>query len=677
MEIEPLTPGAYYTKRRTRFAVRSSVAERVELCLFDSSGREERVPMAAHAGDYFTCTLNGIAEGQLYGYRVHGPYAPSLGVRCNPHKLLLDPYARALHGELLWHDALLGHGEGDAPSALDSAPYMPRSVVVDSAFDWGDDAPPRTPLAESVICELHVKGFTQQLPGVPEALRGTYAGLGHAASIAHLRALGVTAVELLPIHAFASERALMARGLHNYWGYNTLGYFAPHAAYGSRTAIACEVRELKETVRALHRAGIEVILDVVYNHTAETDRLGPTLHLRGIDNAAYYALRHDDPSQYFDATGCGNTLSAEHPFAIELVLDSLRYWVRELHVDGFRFDLMPALLRKDGRVDLQAPLMRAIEADPLLSTVKLIAEPWDVGPDGYCVGAFPSPWLEWNGRYRDDVRDFWSGHAGGLHGIVQRMQGSPELYGTRSPTASVSFVTSHDGFTLRDLVSYQHKHNEANGEENRDGEHHNRGWNCGVEGETDDAHVRALRRRQQRNMLATLLLSPGTPMICAGDELGRTQRGNNNAYCQDNEVSWLDWLHVDSELLAFVRALLALRSKHAVLRPSSFDAVTLRAFRPDGLRLTHADLYSPHARAVALLIESRSLTRDPTAHGMLLLLNAAASSVRFSLPHAGHGFFRHRLDSAEPARPSAPGVMRAGTTLHLTAHSLRVLEESA
>jgi isoamylase len=670
--------GARYSREATSFAVRSSVAERVQLCLLDERGGEARVDMTAVGDGTFVHAMSGVAVGQRYGYRVHGPYDPKRGLRCNPHKLLIDPYARAITGQLSYRPETFGYVEGELdspPDMRDSAPFVPWSAVIDPAFDWGDDRAPRTALADSVIYEMHVKGFSQLNPAVPAELRGTYAGLAHEASIAHLLALGVTAVELLPIHAFASERALLARGLTNYWGYNTLGFFAPHAAYGTRSSLGCEVVELKRAIKALHAAGIEVILDVVYNHSAETGHDGPTVCFRGLDNAAYYALSPSDLRLYENWTGCGNTVTAEHPFALELILDSLRYWVTELHVDGFRFDLASAIVRTGGAVDMHHALLREAATDPVLAGIKLIAEPWDATADGYRVGAFPAPWSEWNGRYRDDVRDAWAGQDHGVARLLPRLLASPELYAQRGrePTASINFVTSHDGFTLRDLVTYEHKRNDENGEGNRDGEQHNRPIRCGAEGESDDPGVRALRFKQRCNVLSTLLLSAGVPMITAGDELGRTQRGNNNAYCQDNEVSWLDWQALDARLLSFATKLMAFRKKHGALRPRTWDDTRSRAFRSDGMAARHEDFASLALRALALWVAPS----DPDAPGLLILLNTDLHDQRFSLPRPrpGTAGFRHAIDTHEPERPPERGVLACDSTLRVAPHALRVLEE--
>jgi len=573
-QVWPGTPfplGASFDGSGTNFAVFSSVAEKVELCLFDEDGRESRRQLLQGIGHVWHCYLPDVMPGQRYGFRVGGPWDPHKGLRCNPAKLLIDPYARAFDGGLRWSSALFDYGEqgpDGPPNEQDSAADMLKSVVGQPFFDWGDDRLPRRPWSETVIYEAHVKGFTQTHPRVPPELRGTYAGIAHPVMIDHLQRLGVTAVELMPVHQFVHDGNLLERGLRNYWGYNTIGYFAPHDEYASARAVGRPVAEFKEMVRALHRAGIEVILDVVYNHTAEGNHLGPTICFRGLDNPAYYRLLADDPRYYMDYTGCGNTLYMRHPHVLQLLMDSLRYWVLEMHVDGFRFDLASALARELHDVERLSAFFDVIQQDPVVSRVKLIAEPWDVGEGGYQVGNFPPLWSEWNGRFRDCVRDYWRGHAGALGEFGYRLTGSSDLYATtgRRPHASINFVTSHDGFTLRDLVSYDQKHNQDNGEDDGDGEKHNRSWNCGVEGDSDAPEILALRRRQVRNLMATTVLAQGVPMLLAGDELGRTQRGNNNAYCQDNPLSWIDWEHVDTELLEFTRRLIAFKHEHAVFR---------------------------------------------------------------------------------------------------------------
>ncbi len=538
--------GATYDGVGTNFAIYSEVAEQVDLCLLDRDGSEERVRLREVDGFVWHGYLNGTGPGQRYGYRVHGSYDPPAGVRCNPAKLLLDPYAKAIEGAVSWGQPVFGYhfGSEQEPDPTDSGPFVPRSVVSSPYFDWGNDRPPRTPYHQSVIYEAHVRGLTKLHPGVPDELRGSYAGLAHPAVIDYLLDLGVTAVELMPVHQFVHDGFLTERGLSNYWGYNTIGFFAPHNAYSSAGQLGEQVPEFKSMVRALHDAGLEVILDVVYNHTAEGNQLGPTLCFRGIDNPKYYRLTDEpDRQHYFDTTGTGNSLLMSSPHVLQLIMDSLRYWVLEMHVDGFRFDLAAALARQFHDVDRLSAFFELVQQDPVISQVKLIAEPWDVGDGGYQVGNFPPLWTEWNGKYRDSVRDFWRGQPAALPEFASRLTGSADLYASdnRRPIASINFVTCHDGFTLADLVSFDHKHNAANGEDNRDGTDDNRSWNCGAEGTTDEPSVLALRARQQRNLLASLLLSQGVPMLLAGDELGRTQLGNNNGYCQDNELSWVHW----------------------------------------------------------------------------------------------------------------------------------------
>jgi glycogen operon protein len=640
-----VTLGAHLDGDGVRFAVVSGIADAVEVCLFDDSGRETRHALEPGDGDVWHGHVAGAGHGTRYGFRVWGPWDPGAGLRCNAAKLLLDPYARAIEGGVEWNAAL------DGDSADDSAPFVPRSVVSAAPFDWGDDHPPATALADSIIYELHVKGFTRLHPEVPEALRGTYAGLAHPAAIAHLQRLGVTAVELLPVHQFVHDRALVARGLRNYWGYQSIGYFAPHNEYAASDD---QVTEFKAMVRTLHAAGIEVLLDVVFNHTAEGDEHGPTLCFRGLDNPAYYRLA-DDRSRYVDDTGCGNTLDAHRPHGLRLVMDSLRYWVQEMHVDGFRFDLAVSLGRATRDFDPFGGFLDAVGQDPAVSEVKLIAEPWDVGQGGYDLGNFPPGWSEWNGRYRDTVRDLWRGAPGALADFATRLTGSSDLYGHgRRPQASINLVTVHDGFTLTDLVSYDAKHNEANGEDNRDGTNDNRSWNCGVEGPTDDPAVLELRARQRRNLLATLLLSEGVPLLLAGDELGRTQGGNNNAYCQDNPISWIDW-DGDRDLLDFVAAVCRIRRENDVFRRGRFFVDgELQWLRPDGAPMQGADWSDAGSRAVAVA----------TAGGALLV-NAWWDSLTFRLP--GDGAWAVEIDTADPAegRTASGTIELAGRSLVL------------
>ena len=653
------------------------------------------MPVRESTNQVWHVYLPEARPGLRYGYRVHGPWAPAEGHRFNPAKLLLDPYARAIEGEVRWDDTVFGYRVGADDLTLDdrdSAPAVPRSVVVDTAFTWGDDRPPRTPWSETVIYEVHVRGFTRRHPEVPEALRGTYAGLASPPVVDYLRRLGVTAVELMPVHAFVTDRILLERGLTNYWGYNSIGFFAPEGRYASTGRPGRQVAEFKTMVKTLHQAGIEVILDVVYNHTAEGNHLGPTLAFRGIDNAAYYRLT-EDRRYYMDYTGCGNTLNMTHPRTLQLIMDSLRYWIQEMHVDGFRFDLASALARELHDVDRLGAFFDIIHQDPVISQVKLIAEPWDLGEGGYQVGNFPVLWAEWNGIYRDTVRAFWKGDAGQAGAMAYRLTGSSDLYGRggRRPWASINFVTAHDGFTLHDLVSYNTKHNEANGEDNRDGHDHNLSWNHGVEGPTDDPAVVALRERQKRNFLATLLLSQGVPMLLHGDEVGRTQQGNNNAYCQDNELTWQDW-RIEGParaLLAFTRTLIALRRAHPVFRRSRFfygrrlhgaEVKDLTWFRPDGKEMGEEDWANPETRCFGLRLAGDALdeqdawgrpVRDDT---LLLVLNAHWEPVGFVLPAHRAGLrWELLLDTREPTGRRRRRPLRAGEVYPLEARSLALL----
>jgi isoamylase len=654
----PYPLGATFDGAGVNFAIFSEHATKVELCLFntpDDDAEYRRIHVREQTDFVWHVYIPGLGPGQAYGYRIHGPFEPGAGHRFNPHKLLVDPYAKAISGTLTWDDSLYGYPIG-APEAdlhldeRDSAPFMPKSVVVDSSFDWGDDRPPRRPLHDSVIYELHVKGFTRLHPLVDEGLRGTYAGLGSPPAIEYLTQLGVTAVELLPVHQFVDDRFLQERGLHNYWGYNTLGFFAPHASYATSTEAGAQVREFKEMVKALHAAGIEVILDVVYNHTAEGNRLGPTLSFRGVDNTVYYRLADNQRRYYMDVTGTGNTLDAGHPRTLQLIMDSLRYWVTEMHVDGFRFDLASALMR--GREDNQmSSFLDIVHQDPVISQVKLIAEPWDVGAGGYQVGNFPILWAEWNDKYRDTVRRFWRGDESQVAELAYRLTGSSDLYqhNGRRPHASINFVTAHDGFTLHDLVSYNEKHNEANGEDNRDGNDNNLSWNCGVEGPTEAPEIVALREKQKRNFLATLLLSQGVPMLVAGDEFGRTQRGNNNAYCQDNELGWVNW-DLDEhgrQLLEFTRRTIKIRCAHPVLRRRKFfqgrrlrgsDVRDLQWFRPDGVEMTEEEWDADFVRSLGMLLNGQAMD-EWNADGeylsddlLLVLINGHHEVMAFKLP---------------------------------------------
>ncbi len=654
MEVWPGRPfplGPTWDGNGTNFALFTENAERVELCLFDETGQEIRVELRDYTSHNWHCYLPGVGPGQRYGYRVHGPYDPARGHRFNPNKLLIDPYAKSIEGPILWDAAnVLPYVPGSDDLEMDDeddVDAIPKCLVVDPNFDWEDDAPPDTPWNETIIYEAHVKGFTQLSAEVREDLRGTYAGLASEPAIAHLTELGVTAIELLPIHHIADESFLHDKGLTNYWGYSSIGYLSPHAGYAATGTHGEQVLEFKGMVKALHKAGIEVILDVVYNHTAEGNHLGPMLAFKGVDNASYYRLMPDDPRHYMDFTGTGNSLNPVHPSVLRLIMDSLRYFVIDCHVDGFRFDLASALAREFHDVDRLSAFFDIIHQDPILSQVKLIAEPWDVGPGGYQVGNFPVLWAEWNGKYRDAIRDFWRAQAN-VGEFAQRFTGSSDLYADdgRDPFASINFVTAHDGFTLRDLVSYNEKHNEANGEDNKDGTDDNRSWNMGAEGETEDAAVNELRARQQRNFLATLLLSQGVPMLLGGDEMGRTQGGSNNAWCQDNEISWFDWASADAELREFTRRMIALRRAHPVFRRQSFlSGAASRSglpdvwwFRPDGKKMTQRDWTSPDTKTLGVFLNGQEI-HERTDHGeeitddsFLLLFNAHYEPVEFTLP---------------------------------------------
>ncbi|GLZ12110.1 glycogen operon protein GlgX homolog [Actinomadura sp. NBRC 104425] len=702
--------GAHFDGVGTNFAVFSGAAERVELCLFDEDDEEIRWELPR--GDAFVWQeyLSGVMPGQRYGFRVHGPYEPERGHRCNPRKLLLDPYALAVEGSVAWGEgqgpeALFGYRFGDPWSRndLDSAPYMMRSVVVCPRFDWGDDRPPRIPYDETVVYEAHVKGLTARHPGIPAELRGTYAGLGHPAMIEHLTDLGVNAVELLPVHQFVHDGRLLRRGLRDYWGYNAIGFFAPHNEYSSEGSRGEQVLEFKAMVRALHEAGIEVILDVAYDHTGEGDHLGPTLSFRGIDNASYYRLADGDPRYYANATEAGNALLMRSPHVLQLIMDSLRYWVAEMHVDGFRFARAPALARELHDAERLAAFLDLVRQDPVVSQVKLITEPWDVGEGGYQIGGFPPLWTERNGEYRDTMRDFWRGRPGSLPAFASRLAGSGDLYADdgRRPFASINFITCHDGFTLHDLVSYDRKHNEANGEDNRDGTGDNRSWNCGEEGPTGDLEVLALRERQKRNLLATLFLSQGVPMLSHGDELGRTQYGNNHACCQDNELTWIDWdaLLDQFPLLDFARRLSALRARHPVFRrlrlPEGRDASAAREhgapggaalpdllwFTPGGREMTGEDWHTDDAAALQAFLNGAT-AGGPDRSGrriaddsFLLLFNARGGDLAFRIPPVRYGEeWSKVLDTADPmlAEEDAP-VVKAGENVAVEARSVQVL----
>ena len=697
----PYPLGATWDGAGINFALFSEHATAVDLCLFDPEDprrERHRIRMRDRTNQVWHVYLPEARPGLPYGYRVHGPYAPEDGHRFNPAKLLFDPYAKAIQGSLQWHDALHGYRVGDpaedlAPDETDSAPFMPRSVAIDPAFSWGDDRRPRTPWHKTVIYELHVKGFTARHPDVPRPLRGTYAGLAAPAAVEYLARLGITAVELLPVHYSIVDRHLLERGLTNYWGYNSIGFFAPDSRLAASRGVGDQVAEFKTMVKTLHEAGIEVILDVVYNHTAEGNHLGPTLSFRGIDNAAYYRLVSDSPRHYMDYTGCGNTLNMTHPRTLQLIMDSLRYWVLEMHVDGFRFDLASALAREFHDVNRLSAFFDVIQQDPVISQVKLIAEPWDLGEGGYQVGNFPPGWAEWNGRYRDAIRRYWKGDERQVADLGYRLTGSSDLYEQdgRRPSASVNFVTAHDGFTLADLVAYNGKHNEANGEDNRDGTDDNASWNCGAEGPTDDPAVLALRERQQRNFLAALLLSQGIPMLLAGDERGRTQHGNNNAYCQDNELSWHSWSLPRTALrqLAFTRRLIRLRLDNPVFHRRLFfqgrhihgSAVKdLSWFRPDGKEMTDEEWSNGFTRCLGLRLagdaieETDEKGQPVVGDTFLLLLNAHHEPVPFILPaHRARVRWDLVLDTREDDLGARVSTFRVGESYPLDGRSLAVL----
>ena len=695
---KPFPLGATWDGRGTNFSLFSERAERVMLCLFDDDGTETQVEIRERRAMQWHVYVPGIGPGQRYGYRVHGSFAPHDGHRFNPAKLLIDPYAKAIDGIVDWgRDAnvfpYVPTGADDADLELDDeddAEAVPKSVVIDDSFDWEDDHPPQVPLADTVIYELHVKGFTMRHPGVRRDLRGTYAGLASEPAIAYLRELGVTAVELLPIHHRSDESFVVDRGLVNYWGYSTIGYLAPHSEYAATGNCGEQVPEFKGMVKALHRAGIEVILDVVYNHTAEGNHLGPMLSFKGVDNAAYYRLKPEDPRFYVDYTGTGNSLNPAHPSVLRLIMDSLRYWATECHVDGFRFDLASALAREFFEVNRLSAFFDVIHQDPVLSQVKLIAEPWDVGPGGYQVGNFPVLWSEWNGIYRDSIRDFWRGHCSRGE-FANRLSGSADLYQAdgRDPFASINFITAHDGFTLADLVSYNQKRNRANGEDNKDGSDDNRSWNCGQEGETTDEGILRLRARQQRNFLTTLLFSQGTPMILGGDEVGRTQSGNNNAWCQDNEISWYDWDRADEHLRAFTRRLVMLRREHPVFRRETFlrGADDIEAFplpdswwfRPDGHKMTRLD-WDDGEPILGLFVNGDAIP-NPGPRGerirddsFLLLFNAHSEERGITLPRAHFGaFWTLEVSTENPDLAAGALSYRARDKLRLSAYSMLVL----
>jgi isoamylase len=697
---EPFPLGATFDGTGTNFSIFSEVADHVELCLFDDAGTETRLRLPEVTAFVHHGYVPGIQPGQRYGFRVHGPWAPELGIRCNPAKLLIDPYAKSVEGGVDWDESVFTFRFDDGPDGpstdTDSGAYVPKSIVISPYFDWADDRHPRTPWSETVVYETHVKGLTRTHPDVPEGLRGTYLGLASQPVIDHLTQLGVTAVELMPVHQFVHDHRLAELGLRNYWGYNSIAYLAPHneyAVYGQRGQ---QVQEFKQMVKTLHRAGIEVILDVVYNHTAEGNDAGPLLSLKGADNSAYYRLSPEDQRRYVDYTGTGNSLNMRHPHVLQLIMDSLRYWVTEMRVDGFRFDLAATLARELHDVDKLSAFFDLIQQDPIVSQVKLIAEPWDVGEGGYQVGNFPPLWSEWNGKYRDEIRDFWRGAEHTIAELGYRFTGSSDLYQSngRTPSASINFVTCHDGFTLTDLVSYEHKRNDANGEDNRDGTDDNRSWNCGIEGPTEDEAVNAVRRRQRRNLLTTLMLSQGVPMLLGGDELGRTQRGNNNAYCQDDDVSWFDWADVDDGHLEFTRRLIALRQAHQVFRRQRFfqgrpipgDRIRdIVWFTPTGDTMDDADWQSDSSRAIGIFLNGDALPGmgprgEPLADdSFYVAINASAEDVKFRLPDERYGTawtvsldtFPDDPDQAFPR--SAERLHAAGAPVPTTARSVLLL----
>ncbi|MFL5368437.1 MAG: glycogen debranching protein GlgX [Myxococcales bacterium] len=690
--------GAHYDGHGTNFALFSELATRVELCLFDDNGTETHVDLPEMTGFVWHGYAIGLGPGQRYGFRVHGPYNPAEGKRCNPAKLLLDPYARAIEGLPKWNEALYAYVAGDpdgAKSDADSGPFAPRSIVTNPYFDWHDDKTPRHAWNDTIVYEVHVKGFTQTHPDIPEELRGKYLGLASRPAIEHLKRLGVTAVELLPIHQFVHSQHLHDKGLRNYWGYDSIGFFAPHNEYATRGQRGDQVQEFKQLVKTLHQADIEVFLDVVFNHTAEGNHLGPMLCFKGIDNLVYYRTTQD-PRYFMDYTGTGNTLNMRHPNVLQLLMDSLRYWIQEMHVDGFRFDLASALARELHDVDRLSAFFDLIQQDPIVSRVKLIAEPWDVGEGGYQVGNFPPNWSEWNGKFRDTVRDYWRGQDASLGEFAYRFTGSSDLYAEtgRRPYASINFVTAHDGFTLRDLVSYNEKHNEANKEDNKDGESHNRSWNCGAEGPTNDDTVNGLRARQQRNFLASLLLAQGVPMITGGDEIGRTQGGNNNGYCQDNEISWYDWKNVDEPLLLFTRMLLDLRKKHRIFhrrrwfqgRPlHGSDVKDIAWFTPQGKEMTDEDWSVGYAKSLGVFLNGDAIATPDEAgerivdESFYVVFNAHHEPMKFTLPEERFGkTWVEIIDTNDPPRRrdrrQPREAVQAGSTVEVAPRSFAVFE---
>jgi glycogen operon protein len=690
----PYPLGATYSGSGTNFSIVSEIAERVELCLIDDAGRETRFDLPETTAFCWHGYLPDVEPGQRYGYRVYGPWDPPNGLRCNPSKLLLDPYAKAIEGQVQWNEAVFSYDfnrPDQSKNEKDSAPFMPKSIVVNPFFEWDGDEPLKLSWHETVIYETHVKGLTMTHPDIPERMRGTFAGLAHPKMVGYLNNLGVTAVELLPVHQFVHDKTLVDRGLRNYWGYNSIGFLAPHNEYSSRGQKGQQVQEFKQLVKNLHRRGIEVILDVVYNHTAEGNQLGPTLCFKGIDNAAYYRLMADNSQYYMDYTGTGNSLNVRHPHVLQLIMDSLRYWVLEMHVDGFRFDLASTLARELHEVDKLSSFFDIVQQDPVISQVKLIAEPWDVGEGGYQVGNFPSMWSEWNGKYRDCVRDFWRGQGCTLGGYAYRLTGSSDLYEStgRRPFASVNFVTAHDGFTLTDLVSYNEKHNEANGEENKDGDNYNRSWNCGTEGTTDNPDILSLRAKQKRNLLATLFLSQGIPMIRGGDEISKSQNGNNNAYCQDNKLSWYNWDSADNQLLKFVTGLISFRRVHEIFhRPRWFQGSPIYRtgvddiawFLPEGKQMTDAEWGEAYAKSMAVFMNGQALrTFDDFGERVVddtfyLLLNAHFEPIIFTIPEEKWGKIWGMVFTTEhEAFSNGDERFAPGSTLSIEGRSLTLL----
>lgn len=698
---DPYPLGATWDGSGVNFAIYADNATAVELCFFNSEVHEteiSKVKMLERSHQIWHAYIPGIEPGQLYGYRVYGPFDPKNGHRFNPNKLLIDPYAKAISGVIKWHDALFGYEVGHKDEDLsfskeDSAPFIPKSVVIDPSFDWEGDKPLKISYHKSIIYEAHVKGFTKMNSDIPEEIRGTYAALGHPVTISYLENLGITAIELMPIHQFINDRHLPESGLSNYWGYNTIGFFAPDARYALNSKNGSQVTEFKEMVKQLHKAGIEVILDVVYNHTAEGNQMGPTLSFKGVDNASYYRLT-EDQRYYMDYTGTGNTLNANLPNVLRLMMDSLRYWILEMHIDGFRFDLASTLARELHEVNRLSAFFDIIHQDPVISQVKLIAEPWDVGEGGYQVGKFPPGWAEWNGKYRDCVRDYWRGADSMLGEFAQRFTGSPDLYQDdyRRPTASINFITAHDGFTLNDLVSYNEKHNEANGENNQDGEDHNRSWNCGTEGESDDPEILKLRQRQKRNLLSTLFLSQGVPMLVAGDEISRTQKGNNNAYCQDNEISWLDWKNKDADLLNYTRRLIHLRKKHPSLRRRRwFQGQPIKGlgvediawFLPDGMEMEGHNWEEDFARSLGIYLNGKGIrSTGPKGEKIFddsfyIIFNAHHGPLDFRLPEKKYGEEWTRiLDTSLDSAEEDTGTFQASEVIKVEGRTTVLLKHS-